>query len=204
MAFLRPRDPRWQGPQRWYLFIDLFKNIVLFFFTILIIVETSLYRKWYNSYFDTVEFDSEETILDFFVRIGIALLPDILSALLTWYLQSRSHFHPVYALTQSLIIFCLYPIILTFNVIVVLSDETGMTNISTWRQLCYAEMGLQAVLTVCWIGLVVCSCVAVHMGRRGRGEERMRGLMRQEMELKGLDVEGKKDSADLEGVRVSV
>lgn len=61
MAFLQPRDPRWQGPQRWYLAIDLVKNILLFFFVILVIVETTLYRKWYNTYYSTVEFDSDET-----------------------------------------------------------------------------------------------------------------------------------------------
>ena len=55
MAFLQPRDPRWQGPQRWYFRIELLKNIVLIAFSILVIVETSLHRKWYNAYYNTVE-----------------------------------------------------------------------------------------------------------------------------------------------------
>jgi len=57
MVFLQPRDPRWQGPQRWYFRIELLKNIVLIAFSILVIVETSLHRKWYNAYYNTVEYD---------------------------------------------------------------------------------------------------------------------------------------------------
>ena len=57
MALLQPRDLRWQRPQRWYFRIELLKNIVLITFSILVIVETSLHRKWYNAYYDTVEYD---------------------------------------------------------------------------------------------------------------------------------------------------
>lgn len=62
MAFLQPRDPRWQGPQRWYLLIDILKNIILTIFAILVIVETSLHRKWYNAYYNTVEYDSSDSM----------------------------------------------------------------------------------------------------------------------------------------------
>jgi hypothetical protein len=61
MILLYPRDPRWQGPARWYLYFDLIKNIVLFAFIILVIVEGALYRHWYMDYHSTVEFDSNET-----------------------------------------------------------------------------------------------------------------------------------------------
>ena len=61
MTFLQPRDHRWQGPQRWYLVVDLVKNFVLIAFCILITVETSLYRIWYNNYYSTVEYDSNAT-----------------------------------------------------------------------------------------------------------------------------------------------
>jgi hypothetical protein len=61
MAFLQPRDPRWQGPQRWYFRIELLKNIVLIAFSILVIVETSLHRKWYNAFYNTVEYDSSRS-----------------------------------------------------------------------------------------------------------------------------------------------
>lgn len=107
--------------------------------------------------------------------------------MLTWHLMRKSHFHPIYALIQSLVLSILYPIILSFNAIVVASDESGMDHISTWQALCYGEMGLQAALMVCWVGMVVCSCVAVHEGRRGKGEERIRGWAREEVELKGVE-----------------
>lgn len=62
MSYSRPQDPRWQGPQRWYLLIDTLKNLTLTAFSILVIVETTLHRKWYNAYYDTVEYDSGETM----------------------------------------------------------------------------------------------------------------------------------------------
>ncbi len=126
------------------------------------------------------------TRLDFFFRVGLVLIPDVLSSIITYTLLANKHFHPVYALVQSIVVFCLYPIFMTFNVIFVLSDETGLPEIDAWRQLCYAEMGLQAVLTVCWIGLLACSAVAVDKMRVGKGEARMRAFVRAEMELKDM------------------
>ena len=59
MTFLQPRDPRWQGSQRWYLPIDLAKNTILSVLCILAIVETTLHRTWYISTYSTVEYDSD-------------------------------------------------------------------------------------------------------------------------------------------------
>ncbi|KAF2995105.1 hypothetical protein E8E13_004002 [Curvularia kusanoi] len=107
MLFLQPRDPRWHGPQVWYFRIDVLKNIVLTIFAILVIVETSLHRKWYNAYYDTVEYDSGYSTSSFFIRIGMALLPDAVSAVITQTLMNMHHhppysrFHPVYAITQK-------------------------------------------------------------------------------------------------------
>lgn len=61
MSFLHPRDSRWQGSARWYIYLDLVKNIILSLFIILVIVEGTIYRHWYMAYHSTVEFDSSET-----------------------------------------------------------------------------------------------------------------------------------------------
>jgi hypothetical protein len=43
-----PQDPRWHGPQRFYLAIHLTKTLLLIPFCILVIVETTLFHSWFN------------------------------------------------------------------------------------------------------------------------------------------------------------
>ncbi|KAJ4335341.1 hypothetical protein N0V95_008916, partial [Ascochyta clinopodiicola] len=61
MPLTHTQDPRWLGPQRKYATINLVKSTFLILFLILIIVETTLHRKWYNAYYNTVEYDSSES-----------------------------------------------------------------------------------------------------------------------------------------------
>jgi hypothetical protein len=133
---------------------------------------------------------------DFFFRIGIALLPDILSMILTHALLYKQRFHPVFALAQALVVFCLYPSAFTMNLIVVYSDETGYPYIDAWQRLCWGEIGLQAVLMVLWTAFVICACIAVHKWRGVKAEERLRTVVREELELKY--VEGKKNNANVD------
>lgn len=58
MGVLHPRDPRWQGSARSYMYLDLIKNTILSGFIVIVIIEGALYRHWYMDYHDTVEFDS--------------------------------------------------------------------------------------------------------------------------------------------------
>ncbi|KAH6612128.1 hypothetical protein C7974DRAFT_419027 [Boeremia exigua] len=194
-TLLTPRDPRWHGPQRWFFVLDLLRIVVLTAFTILAITETVLFRKWYNSWHSTVEYDSDETAADFFLRLGLALIPDILSVLTTHALLSRTHFHPVYALVQSLIVCCLYAVALSLNTIIVVCNESSIPQIGAWRRLCYAEMALQGVLWGVWVGLVGCACKAVDAWRAGRVEdrieERVEERMRAEGVLRGVGAGGK-------------
>lgn len=134
----------------------------------------------------------------FFFRTGLALLPDILSVLLTQTLLPKQHFYPIYALTQALVLFCLYPSIFTINLIIVYSDETGHPYIDTWQRLCWSEMGLQAVLMVMWTALVIYACIAVHKWRGVKAKEVLKGVVREEMEMQAGKGEGRKDSANVE------
>ena len=135
------------------------------------------------------------------MRVGLALFPDVVSVVLTHTLlhthknPPNSLFHPVYALTQSLILPSLYIISLSFNAIIVYSNESQMDNRAAWERLCYSEMALQGLLVVCWGVMVVCSCVAVHKWRGVKVEAKVRGLMREELELK--NVEDRRDSANV-------
>lgn len=135
----------------------------------------------------------------------MALLPDVVSIIVTQILMNvhrhppYSRFHPVYALVQSLVLFCLYVPVIFINWLIAYSEERSMDRLSDWRALCYGEMGLQAVLAICWAGLVVCSCVAVHKWRHVAREERVERAVRGALELKGL--EGRNDSANMHGDR---
>lgn len=126
----------------------------------------------------------------------MALLPDVISVILTHTLLHYNHYHPVYALTQALVIFCVYPSAIAFNLIVVYSDETGAWYVDSWQRLCWAEMGLQAVLMVLWIGLVVCSCIAVHKWRGIKAKGVLREVIKEELELKSVG--GRRDGKDVD------
>jgi hypothetical protein len=118
------------------------------------------------------------------IRIGIALLPELVSIILTHTLFHFGKFHPVYALTQSIILFGLYLSCLMLNLIVVASDETSFDHTDTWHNICYGEVALQGVLALFWIVLGVFSCIAVHKWRREKAEAKMM----EELEMEGQKV----------------
>lgn len=100
-------------------------------------------------------------------------------------------------------IFCLYPPALFLNFLIAYSDESGYSYIDGWRALCWAEMGLQGVLGVLWVGMVGCSCVAVHVWRRAKkGDGRARETGKEGFEMREGEVggdEGGSCSAKREG-----
>lgn len=134
----------------------------------------------------------------------MALLPDVLSIIVTQVLLNMKHhapytrFHPAYALTQSLVLFGLWFPAMMLNWLVAYSDESSMPQNDAWRRLCYGEMALQALLVVCWAAMGVCSCVAVHRWRRAKQDERVRRAVDGRIELK--DVEASNGGGDRDGL----
>lgn len=135
----------------------------------------------------------------------MALLPDAVSIIITQILMNLHHrppysrFHPVYAITQSLIITCLYIPAIFLNWLVAYSEERSMDKLDAWRALCYGEMGLQAVLAILWAGLVVCSCIAVHKWRHAARGEYVERAVKDALELQGM--EAGNQSANVDGDR---
>lgn len=125
----------------------------------------------------------------------MALLPDIFSVILTHTLLPKQRFHPVFALTQALVVFCLYPSALSLNLIVVYSDETGYSYIDAWQGLCWGEMGMQGILALLWMALVICACIAVHKWRGAKVQERST-VVKGDIELR--EGQERKDSANVE------
>ncbi|CAO2652905.1 Nn.00g023160.m01.CDS01 [Neocucurbitaria sp. VM-36] len=173
--FTSPRDPRWQGFQRRHHTIFLVKNLTLLLFIILVIVEYSLFITWWNT-------DSESSLeyapYAFWFRIGIALIPDALYTLLTLSLifqtphlslKNRTWtFHPAFALTFSIVLFGLYVSLSFLNAQIIGSNEISFHNVDSWYTLGYVELGFQGVLGLCYLGMMVCACVAVHRWRVGK------------------------------------
>jgi hypothetical protein len=63
--------------------------------------------------------------------------------------------------------------------------------------MCYAEMALQGVLMLCWLGMVGMSCVAVHQWRGRKTEARLRSVVKEELELENVE-NGRKDSTNVD------
>lgn len=112
----------------------------------------------------------------FWSRIGFALIPDVVLTVVTLVLilnplhHSTYSFHPIFALTSSLIMFIIYVQASWLNPFIAYANEVSFNNSSQWLTLVYAETGFQVALCLAWVAMVVCSCVAVHKWRVGRKE----------------------------------
>jgi len=133
----------------------------------------------------------------------MVLLPDMVSIVITQTLLNVrgrhppcSRFHPVYAITQSLIITCLYIPSIFLNWLIAYSEERSMDKLDAWRALCYGEMGLQALLALLWGGLTVCSCIAVHKWRHAAKSDSVAAANKGTVELRDLEAENHSANAD--------
>jgi hypothetical protein len=82
--------------------------------------------------------------------------------------HSTYSLHPVFALVSSFCMMGLYVSVCWLNPLFALSNEVGFHNSQVWEKIVFAETGFEAVLCLCWIGMLVLSCVAVHRWRSGR------------------------------------
>jgi hypothetical protein len=107
----------------------------------------------------------------FWLRIGIALIPDALLTLVSLVLilnpmhHSTYSFHPVFALTTSLIMMSLYINVVWLNPIIALSNEIDFPHSSAWYNMALTETGIQVLLCITWILLMGYSCAAVRNWR---------------------------------------
>jgi hypothetical protein len=108
----------------------------------------------------------------FWLRIGLALIPDVLLTMVSIILilnpmhHSTYSFHPVFALVTSLVMMSLYVNVCWLNPIVAMSSEVWFYNADVWDNLALAETGMQSILCIVWIVLMGYSCAAVHGWRK--------------------------------------
>lgn len=119
-----------------------------------------------------------QTSIYFWLCTGYALIPDVVYTLFTLVLifqkpkiSLSGHtwtFHPAFALTFSIILFILYAWATISNSLVVYSNETLLNQLGSWYGMSLATVFFQGTLAVCYLGMMVSACVAVHRWRRNR------------------------------------
>jgi hypothetical protein len=116
---------------------------------------------------------------NFWLRIGIALIPDALLTILTLILilnplhHATYSFHPVFALVSSLVMMGLYVSVAFMNPFMAYSSEVPFRFSDKWYTLAFVEAGVQGLLSLLCLAMVVYSCLAVHkwrMAKKGAGK----------------------------------
>lgn len=142
----------------------------------------------------------------FWIRIGWALIADVVYTLATLALIHQKlprvlklpgwNFHPAVALTFSILLFAAYPLICFFNILIAWSNEVSFHNSNVWYQLAFVEAGVQGVLGLCYLGMMICSCVAVHRWRKAQGGGYLEGREGQDRFSSQITLKARKDSLD--------
>ncbi|OAL03397.1 hypothetical protein IQ06DRAFT_344654 [Phaeosphaeriaceae sp. SRC1lsM3a] len=171
--FTSPQDVRWQAHRNHHI-IFLVKSILLIPFIIVVIVEYSLFKDWWENGPDHTRYDWEWAPYHFWLRIGMALIPDVLLTLasLVLILNPMHHatysFHPVFALVSSFVVMALYVQVCWLNPLIAGSNEVGFYNQDVWEKIVYAETAFQGIICILYIVMVVYSCVTVHNWRMAK------------------------------------
>ncbi|KAH7072507.1 hypothetical protein FB567DRAFT_633394 [Paraphoma chrysanthemicola] len=172
--FTSPTDPRWHGFQRHHHALFFIKSVILAPFIILVIVDYALFKSWWESGSYSYHKSWEYAPYQFWLRIGLALIPDIILTLIYLILilnplhRSTYSLHPVFALVASICMLGPYATVCWLNPMIAMSNEVGFPNMEKWEQIMWAETGMQALLALMWIEMMIASCVAVHKWRKGR------------------------------------
>ena len=75
-------------------------------------------------------------------------------------------FHPAVALSFSLAFLGLYLFVTLYLAFIVYGGETGFENVDQWSFVTWFIVMIQSAVGVCYIGMIVSACVAVHRWRR--------------------------------------
>jgi hypothetical protein len=110
----------------------------------------------------------------FWLRIGMALIPDVIVTIVYLVLilnpmhHSTYSLHPVFALVSSIVMMAMYANVTWLNVFIARSNEVGFHRSEVWEKLVYAETAFEGVICLLWIAMLVYSCVAVDKWRRAK------------------------------------
>jgi hypothetical protein len=83
-------------------------------------------------------------------------------------LIAKQCWHPIAALTTSILWFGLWTVGTSFNVLVVTSNEISFESVDTWYKICYVESAIQAVFAAMYFVMMGFAALAVHEWRKER------------------------------------
>jgi len=112
---------------------------------------------------------------NFWLRIGIALLSDSILTILTSICIFKGNWHPIAALSTSIVWCGLWTLCATWNALFAARDEVEFDRVEEWYRLCYAEVGLQVAMAVAYVGMAWFAGVAVSRWRKGGGKREGEG-----------------------------
>lgn len=99
------------------------------------------------------------------IRVGMALLPDAAITLAASIGVATQHWHPIAALVSSICLFGLWVSVTFLNPLLAYSSEVFFTNNQTWEKLCYGEAGFQAIFTILYAVMIGYAAKGVHEWR---------------------------------------
>ncbi|CAI6333782.1 unnamed protein product [Periconia digitata] len=164
-------DKRWQGVQRHYFTVFILKNIVLVAFIGLTIAESVLISKWYKEMWTHPQSTKLDGPVEFWTRIGIALIPDVIITFVAIFCMLTQKWHPITALCSTVVLSALWLFCAVINSLITYSGETiyfaNMDYRDRWDAMCFAETGLQAAIAVMYMVMMGFAAKAVHVWRKG-------------------------------------
>jgi hypothetical protein len=103
------------------------------------------------------------------LRIGIALIPDILYTVYSLGgIAGAWSLHPVVVVLGSGVMLGLYVAVTVINIQITSSNGRGFEIKEGWRKVVYVEAAVQGVLGLCYAGILGASCVAINVWRKER------------------------------------
>ncbi|KAF2189480.1 hypothetical protein K469DRAFT_40972 [Zopfia rhizophila CBS 207.26] len=201
-AYMQPNDPRWRGRQRWGPVLFLPITFIFIVIWILFIADQAYSRVLWEKYnkareeairtksYNTippsppVNWDNDSSygqdgVDDFFLRAGIAIIPETFHIPIHHVLIHKNRNHPVAALTLSIICMGLWLSSGLMTLFIWWSKEYSHSETNAFDELVMAGMGLQFVLTLLYLIYMGFAAAAVHKwrGNKKNGEAFQKGVI---------------------------
>lgn len=119
----------------------------------------------------------------FWFRIGLALIPDVLVTIVSLVLilnpmhHATYSFHPVFALVSAFILWALYMQACWLNPLIARANEVGFYNMDEWEKIVYAETAFQCIICILYFTMFVYSCIAVDRWRMAKKMAKQNGAV---------------------------
>lgn len=157
-------ETNWRGLQKHYYTVSNIRVLIYFAYIGVVVAEGIYLRRWIGR-----ENTSATTQpYNFWVRNGIYILADAVVSLISSFFIWRQKWSPGLALMTSIVLFGVWVAGASVNALSVYSNEYFFVESDKWEKFGYAEVGLQAVLAVCYLVMVGFAAKGVVAMRRAK------------------------------------